>query len=143
MIAYAAASRSSHVGSPLGIANFAMAPLGFDAAAAVRTSVLPRGPQYSERNKAVKYSPLRSSGLQDFQSRLLEQVPGVGVLGSIYQAGSGTAGIMREEGRSMDQQYKASLYNGLRNLIPNDPVSQRALNALMQEQGMEYGKRGR
>jgi hypothetical protein len=143
MIAYAAASRSSHVGSPLGIANFAMAPLGFDAAAAVRTSVLPRGPQYSERNKAVKYSPLRSSGIQDFQSRLLEQVPGVGVLGSIYQAGSGTAGLMREEGRSMDQQYKASLYNGLRNLIPNDPVSQRALNALMQEQGMEYGKRGR
>jgi hypothetical protein len=86
---------------------------------------------------------LRSSGIQDFQSRLLEQVPGVGVLGSIYQAGSGTAGLMREEGRSMDQQYKASLYNGLRNLIPNDPVSQRALNALMQEQGMEYGKRGR
>ncbi|WYW04295.1 internal virion protein with endolysin domain [Pseudomonas phage vB_PpuP-Kompost-2] len=143
MIAYAALSRSSHVGSPLGIANFAMAPLGFDAAAAVRTSVLPRGPQYSERNKAVKYSPLRSSGIQDFQSRLLEQVPGVGVLGSIYQAGSGAAGIAREEGRSMDQQYKASLYNGLRNLIPNDPVSQRTLNAIMQEQGMEYGKRGR
>lgn len=142
MVAYAAASRSSHVGSPLGIANFAMAPLGFDAAAAVRTSVLPRGPAYTERNKAVKYSPLRSSGIQDFQSRLLEQVPGVGVLGSIYQAGSGAAGVMRDEGRSMDQQYKASLYNGLRNLIPNDPVSQRALNALMQEQGMEYGKRG-
>ena len=142
MIAYAAASRSSHVGSPLGIANFAMAPLGFDAAAAVRTSVLPRGPQYSERNKAVKYSPLRSSGVQDLTSKLLEQVPGAGVLGSIYQAGSGTAGLLREEGRAMDQQYKASLYNGLRNLIPNDPVSQRTLNAIMQEQGMEFGKRG-
>jgi hypothetical protein len=142
MIAYAAASRSSHVGSPLGIANFAMAPLGFDAAAAVRTSVLPRGPQYSERNKAIKYSPLRSSGIQDPLSKVLEQIPGAGVLGSIYQIGSGTAGVFREEGRSMDQQYKASLYNGLRNLIPNDPVSQRALNAIMQEQGMEYGKRG-
>ncbi|WYW04243.1 internal virion protein with endolysin domain [Pseudomonas phage vB_PpuP-Kallioja] len=142
MIAYAAASRSSHVGSPLGIANFAMAPLGFDAAAAVRTSVLPRGPNYTERNKAVKYSPLRSSGIQDFQSRVLEQIPGVGVLGSIYQAGSGTAGLIRGEGRSMDQQYMSSLYNGLRNLIPNDPVSQRTLNAVMQEQGMEYGKRG-
>lgn len=142
MIAYAAASRSSHVGSPLGIANFAMAPLGFDAAAAVRTSVLPRGPQYTERNKAIKYSPLRSSGIQDTTSKLLEQVPGLGVLGSIYQAGSGTAGLMREEGRSMDQQYKTSLYNGLRGLIPNDPVSQRAMNAIFQEAGMEYGKRG-
>jgi hypothetical protein len=142
MIAYAAASRSSHVGSPLGIANFALAPLGFDAAAAVRTSVLPRGPQYTERNKAVKYSPLRTSGIQDPISKVLEQIPGVGVLGSIYQVGSGTAGVFREEGRSMDQQYKSSLYNGLRGLIPNDPVSQRALNAIMQEAGMEYGKRG-
>lgn len=143
MIAYAALSRSSHVGAPLGIANFAMAPLGFDAAAAVRTSVLPRGPQYTERNKAVKYSPLRSSGIQDPVSKFAEQVPGLGVLGSIYQVGSGTAGIFREEGRSMDQQYKTSLYNGLRGLIPNDPVSQRALNAIMQEQGMEYGTRGK
>jgi hypothetical protein len=72
----------------------------------------------------------------------MEQVPGLGVLGSIYQVGSGTAGVFREEGRSMDQQYKTSLYNGLRGLIPNDPVSQRALNAIMQEAGMEYGKRG-
>lgn len=142
MIGYAALSRSSHIGSPLGIANFALAPLGFDAAAAVRTSVLPRGPAYTERNKAVKYSPLRSSGIQDVTSKLLEQVPGAGVLGSIYQVGSGTAGIFREEGRSMDQQYKTSLYNGLRGLVPNDPVSQRVINAVMQEQGMEFGKRG-
>ncbi|WGH28303.1 internal virion protein D [Pseudomonas phage 10P302A] len=143
MVAYAALSRSSHVGSPLGIANFVAAPLGFDAAAAVRTSVLPRGPEYSDRNKAVKYSPLRSSGLQDFQSRLLEQVPGANVLGSIWQVGVNSAGLANDEGRSMDLQYRTGLYNGLRNLIPNDPVSQRALNALMQEQGMEYGKRGR
>jgi hypothetical protein len=142
MIAYAAASRSSHIGSPLGVANFALAPMGFDAAAAVRTSVLPRGPAYTERNRAVKYSPLRSSGIQDPLSKFMEQVPGLGVLGSIYQVGSGTAGVFREEGRSMDQQYKSSLYNGLRGLIPNDPVSQRSLNAIMQEAGMEYGKRG-
>ena len=142
MLAYAAASRSSHIGAPLGIANFVAAPLGFDAAAAVRTSVLPRGPAYTERNKAVKYSPLRSSGIQDPLSKFAEQVPGLGVLGSIYQVGSGTAGIWRDEGRSMDQQYKAGLYNGLRGLVPNDPMTQRALNALMQEAGMEYGKRG-
>lgn len=143
MIAYAAASRSSHVGAPLGIANFALAPLGFDAAAAVRTSVLPRGPQYSDRNKAVMYSPLRSSGIQDPLSKFAEQVPGLGVLGSIYQIGSGTAGVFRKEGRSMDQQYKSSIYNGLRNIVPNDPATQRALNAIMQEAGMEYGHRGR
>ena len=143
MIAYAAASRSSHIGSPLGIANFALAPLGFDAAANVRTSVLPRGPQYSERNRAVKYSPLRSSGIQDPVSRVLEQVPGAGILGSIYQVGNGTAGIMRDEGRAQDQEYKAALYNGLRGLVPNDPATQRALNAIMQEAGMEYGNRGR
>lgn len=143
MIAYAAASRSSHIGSPLGIANFVAAPLGFDAAAAVRTSVLPRGPQYTERNKAVKYSPLRSSGIQDPISKVLEQVPGLGVLGSIYQVGSGTAGVFRKEGRSMDQQYKSSIYNGLRNIVPNDPGTQRVLNLIMQDAGMEYGHRGR
>jgi hypothetical protein len=33
------------------------------------------------------------------------------------------------------------LYNGLRGLVPNDPLTQRALSAIMQEQGMEYRKR--
>ncbi len=142
MIAYAAGSRSSHVGAPLGIANFALAPLGFDAAAAVRTSVLPRGPQYTERNRAVKYSPLRSSGIQDPLSKFAEQVPGLGVLGSIYQIGNGTAGVFRDEGRAQDQDYKSAIYNGFRNLVPNDPATQKVTNMLFQEMGMEYGKRG-
>ncbi|MBP5089678.1 transglycosylase SLT domain-containing protein, partial [Pseudomonas chlororaphis] len=41
MIAYAALTRGSYLGTPFGLANIVAAPLGFDQAAMVRTSILP------------------------------------------------------------------------------------------------------
>ncbi|QNJ57477.1 internal virion protein D / murein transglycosylase [Pseudomonas phage Waldo5] len=141
MLAWAAASRNNILGSPIGVANFFLAPLGYDPAAAVRTSVLPRGPEFVAKDRPVRYSPLRSDGVQQPLSRLLEQVPGAGIVGSVYQVGANAEGLWKDTRRQQELGYMTGLYNGLRGLVPNDPVSQRALSAMMQEAGMEYRTR--
>lgn len=141
MLGWAAASRSSMFGSPIGAANFALAPLGFDPAASVRTSILPRGPEFKKREHPVRYNPLRSDGVQAPLSRVLEQVPGAGLIGSVYQVGANAEGLWGNPRGSQELGYMTGLYNGLRGLVPNDPLSQKALSALMQSQGMEYRKR--
>lgn len=142
MLTWAALSRGNIIGAPIGVANFFLAPLGYDPAAAVRTSILPRGPEYTKRDHPVRYSPLRSDGVTAPLSRVLEQVPGAGIIGSVYQAGANANGIWNNSPRnSQELGYMTGLYNGLRGLVPNDPMTQRALSAIMQEQGMEYRKR--
>lgn len=141
MLGWAAMSRNNILGSPIGVANFIAAPLGYDPAAAVRTSILPRGPEFKQKDRPVRYSPLRSDGVQQPLSRVLEQVPGAGIIGSVYQVGANADGLWGNQRGSQELGYMTGLYNGLRGLVPNDPVSQRALSALMQSQGMEYRKR--
>ena len=141
MLAWAAMSRNNILGSPIGVANFVLAPLGYDPAAAVRTSVLPRGPEYVAKDRPVRYSPLRSDGVQRPLSGLLEQIPSAGILGSAYQVGANADGLWNDTRRSQELGYMTGIYNGLRGLVPNDPVSQRALSAMMQEAGMEYRTR--
>lgn len=141
MLGWAAASRSSLIGAPIGAANFALAPLGFDPAAAVRTSILPRGPEFKKKDHPTRYNPLRSDGVQAPMSRLLEQVPGAGLIGSVYQVGANSAGLWDNPRGSQELGYMTGLYNGLRGLVPNDPLTQKALSTLMQSQGMEYRQR--
>ena len=141
MLAWAAMSRNNILGSPIGVANFVLAPLGYDPAAAVRTSVLPRGPEFVAKDRPVRYSPLRSDGVQRPLSGLLEQIPSAGILGSAYQVGANADGLWNDTRRSQELGYMTGIYNGLRGLVPNDPVSQRALSAMMQEAGMEYRTR--
>lgn len=141
MLGWAAASRSSMLGSPIGAANFALAPLGFDPAAAVRTSILPRGPEFTKREHPTRYNPLRSDGVQQPLSKVLEQIPSAGVIGSVYQVGANAAGLWDNPRGSQELGYMTGLYNGLKGLVPNDPISQKAMSTLMQSQGMEYRRR--
>lgn len=137
MLAYAALSRSSHIGAPLGLVNIVAAPFGFDMGAQVRTSILPRGPKPKPEAGALKYSPLKSDGVQGFASRALEQVPAAGVLANAYQVGTNAFGAMGTDSRRADQEYMTGIFNGLRGLVPNDPVSQKLLLMLMESHGVE------
>ncbi len=142
MLGWAALSRGNIVGAPIGVANFFLAPLGYDPAAAVRTSILPRGPEYKKQEHPTRYNPLRSDGITAPLAKGLEQVPGAGILGSIYQVGANANGIWNNSPRnSQELGYMTGLYNGLRGLVPNDPLTQKALSAVMQSQGMEYRQR--
>jgi hypothetical protein len=139
MLAYAALSRSSHIGAPLGLANMVAAPLGFDQAAMVRSSILPRPKQQKEPG-AMKYKPTQSDQFTGFAGRVGDQIPAVGFLGSIGQAGYNAFGLAGSKGRRSDQEYMTGLYNGLRGIIPNDPASQYLLMKVMEDQGIEIRK---
>ena len=137
MLAYAGLSRSSHMGAPMSMANLVMAPLGVDQAAAVRSSILPRGDQKKQpKGGPMLYKPSSSDQVQGFLSRSLDQVPGAGYALSAYQVADSAFGLGRGEGRKADQGYMQSMYNGMRNMIPNDPITQKVFLALFEEQGM-------
>lgn len=82
------------------------------------------------------YKPSSSDQVQGFLSRSLDQVPGAGFALSAYQVTDSAFGLGRNEGRKADQGYMQLMYNGMRNMIPNDPVTQKVFLALFEEQGM-------
>jgi len=137
MLAYAAISRSSHIGAPLGLVNIVAAPLGFDQAAMVRSSILPRGPKEQRPQGAMKYSATKDDRTTAVLGRVAEQVPAYGVLSSVGQVGYNAFGASGTDSRRADQEYMTGVFNGLRGLVPNDPVSQKLLLMMMEGQGVE------
>lgn len=137
MMAYAALSRSSHIGAPLGLANIVAAPLGFDQAAMVRSSILPRGPKEKRDPGAMKFSSTKDSRTTGVLDSLAEQVPAYGVLANVGQVSYNAFGAAGTDSRRADQEYMTGVYNGLRGLVPNDPVSQKLLLMIMESQGVE------
>lgn len=137
MLAYAALSRSSHIGAPLGLANIVAAPLGFDQAAMVRSSILPRGPKEQRDPGAMKYSATKDDRITGVLGKVAEQVPAYGVLASVGQVGYNAFGASLTDSRRADQEYMTGVFNGLRGLVPNDPVSQKLLLMIMESQGVE------
>jgi hypothetical protein len=140
MLAYAAISRSSHIGAPLSVFNFIAAPMGLDAAARVRTSVLPREPIEKRSGLPMKFNALSSTPTQDFLSRTAEQLPGAQVLASVGQAGYSAKHLLGGE-RGMDAQgHRTALWNALRQFVPNDPVSQNLMMRLAEDQGVDRAR---
>ncbi|MBD8668999.1 transglycosylase SLT domain-containing protein [Pseudomonas lurida] len=137
MLAYAGLSRSSHIGAPLGLLNIVAAPFGFDQGAAVRSSILPRGVKEKPEEGAMKYSATQDKRFTGFLGRITEQVPAVGVLANGYQAGYNAFGALGSDSRRADQEYMTGVFNGLRGLVPNDPVTQKLLLMMMEAQGVE------
>src|SRR5450830_1335491 len=137
MLAYAALSRSSHLGAPLGLVNIVAAPLGVDQAAMVRSSILPRGPKEKRPEGAMKYSATSDDRVTGFYGRVAEQVPALGVLSNAYQVGYNVTGASATDSRKADQEYMTGVFNGLRGLVPNDPVTQKLLLMMMESQGVE------
>ncbi|MCU1737226.1 MULTISPECIES: tyrosine-type recombinase/integrase [unclassified Pseudomonas] len=94
MLGYAGLSRSSHIGAPLGLLNIVAAPFGFDQGAAVRSSILPRGPKEKPELGAMKYSATQDKRFTGFLGRVTEQVPAMGVLANGYQTGYNAFGAL-------------------------------------------------
>lgn len=137
VLTYAGLSRSSHLGSPAGAVGYIAAPLGWDPAAMVRTSILPRDKR-SEDPKAVKYSPLQSDVAGGFFGRVAEQIPAAGVAANLA-IGVGYNGYnLATGGRgSNDLAHRTGLWNALKGLVPNDPNTQNIFQKLAEDQGIE------
>lgn len=132
MIAYAAASRSSHLGSPLSIANFAMGAAGYDQGLMVRSTILPKGEDKRERNKAVTSRDMGDS----IMGAIGEQVPSLGFAGATLAAGRNAYGVLTAPNKPTEREMMTGLMNAHRELIPNDPISQQMLIKFYEANGV-------
>ena len=132
MIAYAAVSRSSHLGSPLSIANFAMGAVGYDQGLMVRSTILPKGDDKRERNKAVTSRDMGDS----IMGAIGEQVPALGFAGATLAAGRNAYGVLTAPNKPTEREMMTGLMNAHRELIPNDPISQQMLIKFYEANGV-------
>lgn len=132
MIAYAAASRSSHLGAPMGVANMAMGALGFDQGNMVRSTILPKAEQKRDRNKAM--TSREAAG--EIAGAIGEQVPALGFLGAAGAAGVNLMGVLNAPNKVSEQEMMTGLMNAHRELIPNDPLSQQMLIKFYEANGV-------
>lgn len=140
MVAYAAISRSSHVGAPLSVANFISAPLGFDQAAMLRTSILPREKREQQAGRAIKYNPLQSDLVSGFIGGVAEQIPAANVASHGVQVGYSAINLMGDQPRADKQSHMTGLWNALRQFVPNDPLSQSLMQRLAEDQGVDRAR---
>lgn len=138
MLTYAAITRSSYLGSLPSTAGFLAAPLGFDPAATVRTSILPReGKANQQDDRPIKFAPMQSDLVSGFMGRTAEQVPSANVLANLVQAGY-SAGHLASGSRGIDDLgHRTGLFNALKQLVPNDPASQALMQSIAEDQGVE------
>lgn len=132
MIAYAAASRSSHLGSPLSIANFAMGAAGYDQGLMVRSTILPKGEDKRDRNKAVTSRDMGDS----IMGAIGEQVPAIGFAGATLAAGRNSYGVLMAPNKPTEREMMTGLMNAHREMIPNDPISQQMLIKFYEANGV-------
>ncbi|WVW36876.1 internal virion protein with endolysin domain [Escherichia phage P151] len=132
MIAYAAASRSSHLGSPLSIANFFMGAAGYDQGLMVRSTILPKGEDKKERNKAVTSRDMGDS----IMGAIGEQVPALGFAGATFAAGRNAYGVLTAPNKVTEREMMTGLMNAHREMIPNDPISQQMLIKFYEANGV-------
>ena len=132
MIAYAAASRSSHLGSPLSIANFAMGAAGYDQGLMVRSTILPKGDDKRDRNKAVTSRDMGDS----IMGAIGEQVPAIGFAGAALATGRNAYGVLTAPNKPTEREMMTGLMNAHRELIPNDPISQQMLIKFYEANGV-------
>lgn len=136
MIGYAMLSRSSHFGAPLGLANLVMAPLGFDQAKMVRSSVLPQGDKKYNKEQAINGFAQTSSPVQNFVNGVLQQVPAFGFGANVFASGYNMAGLAQSDSTLNDRDYMTGLMNTTRELVPNDPLSQQIILHIANEGGI-------
>ncbi|WHS68416.1 peptidoglycan transglycosylase [Dickeya phage W2B] len=135
MIAYAAFSRSSHVGAPLGIANLFMAPLGFDQAKMVRSSILPQGEPNQKDPRGISYAAT-SNPVQNFTNGVLQQVPSFGFAANAFGTGYNAYHALTAPNKMTETDFMTGLYNTSRELVPNDPVTQQIMLHIANESGI-------
>ena len=135
MIGYAALSRSSHLGGPLGVANILGGIAGYEDTKMLRSSILPRSPtEKSER--AIAYGAATSDPVMNVVGNFLEQVPAFGYAANVGASAYNLAGYLKADTRVNERDYMTGMYNTFRELVPNDPITQKLLLGTFEEQGI-------
>ncbi|ECQ4522516.1 internal virion protein D [Salmonella enterica] len=135
MIGYAALSRSSHLGGPLGVANILGGIAGYEDTKMLRSSILPRSPT-EKPERAITYGAAKSDPVMNVVGNFLEQVPAFGYAANVGASAYNLAGYLKADTRVNERDYMTGMYNTFRELVPNDPITQRLLLGTFEEQGI-------
>lgn len=135
MIGYAALSRSSHLGGPLGVANILGGIAGYEDTKMLRSSILPRSPT-EKPERAIAYGAATSDPVMNIVGNLLEQVPAFGYAANVGASAYNLAGYLKADTRVNERDYMTGMYNTFRELVPNDPITQKLLLGAFEEQGI-------
>lgn len=135
MIGYAALSRSSHLGGPLGVANILGGIAGYEDTKMLRSSILPRSPT-EKPERAIAYGAATSDPVMSVVGNFLEQVPAFGYAANVGASAYNLAGYLKADTRVNERDYMTGMYNTFRELVPNDPITQKLLLGTFEEQGI-------
>lgn len=135
MIGYAALSRSSHLGGPLGVANILGGIAGYEDTKMLRSSILPRSPT-EKPERAITFGAATSDPVMNVVGNFLEQVPAFGYAANVGVSAYNLAGYLKADTRVNERDYMTGMYNTFRELVPNDPITQKLLLGTFEEQGI-------
>lgn len=135
MIGYAALSRSSHLGGPLGVANLLGGIAGIEDTKLLRSSILPRSPT-EKPDRAITFGAAKSDPVMGVVGNFLEQVPAFGYAANVGASAYNLAGYLKADKRVNERDYMTGMYNTFRELVPNDPITQKLLLGTFEEQGI-------
>ncbi|CDM21631.1 predicted internal virion protein D [Citrobacter phage CR8] len=135
MIGYAALSRSSHLGGPLGVANVLGGVAGFKDTQMLRSTILPKS-EAEKPGRAVMFGAAKSDPVMGFVGNVLEQIPAFGFAANVGAAVYNTKGYLQADRRVDEREYMTGMYNTFRELVPNDPVTQSLMLGVFEEQGI-------
>lgn len=135
MIGYAALSRSSHLGGPLGVANILGGIAGYEDTKLLRSSILPRSPT-EKTEKPIAFGAASSGPVMNVVGNFLEQVPAFGYAANVGASAYNLAGYLKADTRVNERDYMTGMYNTFRELVPNDPITQKLLLGTFEEQGI-------
>ncbi|WPJ67917.1 hypothetical protein MBBL139_40 [Staphylococcus phage MBBL139] len=135
MIGYASLSRSSHLGGPLGVANILGGIAGYEDTKLLRSSILPRSPT-EKPERAIAYGAATSDPVMNVVGNFLEQVPAFGYAANVGASAYNLAGYLKADTRVNERDYMTGMYNTFRELVPNDPITQKLLLGTFEEQGI-------
>lgn len=135
MIGYAALSRSSHLGGTLGVANILGGIAGYEDTKMLRSSILPRSPT-EKPERAIAYGAATSDPVMNVVGNFLEQAPAFGYAANVGASAYNLAGYLKADTRVNERDYMTGMYNTFRELVPNDPITQKLLLGTFEEQGI-------
>lgn len=137
MIAYAGFTRSSILGGPAGVFNILAGSIaGYDPAQTVRTSVLP----HEEQERGPKGPMTSFANRKEIGGRLLAQVPGAGYAVSLMTLGDAIVDYAGSDRYSAETAALTQIMASVKELLPNDPVTQRIIVEAFENAGAQTRK---
>ena len=132
MIAHAAISRSSHLGSPLNIFDMIAGVFGDDTYKYTRSTVLPKQPEERESTKAV--TGRQVTGM--ISGALGEQIPALGFAGQVGGTALNAISLLKAPNKATEMEFRTGMFNTMREIVPNDPITQQLIMKIYEANGI-------